>query len=79
MDETDEVGSASKKPISSKRSLSLQKKGANKEEGSQSAMSCIKKRLEYMQDKAPKKLFKKPSKSGKEDKEKDEPSGTTHP
>ena len=79
MDVTDEVGSASKKPTSSKISHSLQKKGATIDEGSQSAMSSIKKRLKYMEERAPKKLIKKPSKSDKEDKAKDDPSGTIYP
>lgn len=75
MGETEEVGSASKKPVSSKRSLSLQKKEVNMAEASQSAMSSIKKRLEFMEDKAPKKLFKKPPKSSKEDKGSEQASG----
>ena len=81
MDITDEVGSASasKKPSSSKRSLSLQKKGVTIEEGSQSAMSSIKKRLEFMQERVPKKALKKLTKSGKEDIAWDETSGTIYP
>lgn len=80
MDETDEVGSVSKKPASSsKRSLSLKKKVVNINEGSQSAMSSIKKRLEYMEERAQRKIPKNPSKSDKEDKGKEHPSGIFDP
>ena len=60
--ETDEVGSISKKTTASKKTNTSQKKGENASVMSESGMSSIKKRLEYMQDKPPKKLSKKGAK-----------------
>ena len=59
MGETDEVGSVSKKTISKKGASTSEKRGTNTGAISESGMSSIKKRLEFMQDKPPKKISKK--------------------
>ena len=71
----DEVGSALKKSISSKKAISSQKKGENTNDVSHANTSSIKKQLEFMQSKPPRKAGKKNSKSLKEDIETTKPSG----
>ena len=73
----DEVGLVSKKSISSKKAISSQKKGENTNDVSHANTSSVKKRLEFMQSKPPRKASKKTSKSIKEDIETTKPSGMT--
>ena len=75
IDEMDEVGLTSKKRISSKKAISSQKKGENTNDVSHANTSSIKKQLEFMQWKPPRKASKKISKSIKEDIETTKPSG----
>ena len=70
----DEVGLASKKSISSKKAISSQIR-ENTNDVSRANTSSIKKQLEFMQSKPPRKASKKTSKSIKGDIETTKPSG----